>query len=145
VTLKQRGDLRGCIGYIEPREPLVRTVIENAKNASTSDPRFPPVRPADLPELSIEVSALTEPAEVDSPEGFVVGRHGIIIRKDGRSAVFLPQVAPEQGWDRATTLAHLCRKAGLPADEWRNPGMKFLVFEAEVFHEDEAKGAAAPR
>jgi len=135
VTLKVGERLRGCIGYIAPREPLYRTVIENAKNASTRDWRFRPVKADELPKISIEISALTVPTEIDTADKFVVGRHGIIIRKGRRSAVFLPQVAPEQGWDRATTLAHLCRKAGLASDAWRKPGMKFLVFEAEVFHE----------
>ena len=147
VTLKVGGQLRGCIGYIEPREALYRTVMENAKNASTRDWRFRPVDARELAGIEIEISALTVPIEIRSPDEFVVGRHGIILRKGRRGAVYLPQVAPEQGWDRSTTLGHLCRKAGLPVDAWRKPGMRFRVFEAEVFHEQGAaagKGRGAP-
>ena len=56
------------------------------------------------------------------------------LSRNGRSAVFLPQVAREQGWDLATTLTHLARKAGLPPDAWKE-GAAFTVFEAQVFHE----------
>ena len=81
-------------------------------------------------------SALTPPAPVDSYEKIRIGTDGVVLRKDGRSAVFLPQVAPEQGWDLNQTLTHLSQKAGLPPDAWKE-GASFLVFQADVFGESE--------
>jgi hypothetical protein len=136
VTLKARGELRGCIGTLSARRPLFEDVIENALNAALNDGRFSPVTSAELPGIDLEVSVLTAPREVPRAEDFVVGKHGIIIDKNGRRATFLPQVAPEQGWDRDTTLAHLSRKAGLPSDAWRS-GTRFWLYEAIVFAEKE--------
>lgn len=135
VTLQKDGDLRGCIGEIFPRRPLVEAVMEQALNAAFSDPRFSPVVAAELPHIHVEISALTPPAPVDSWHDIVIGKHGMVLSKQGRSAVFLPQVAPEQGWDLATTLTHLSQKAGLPPDAWKE-GASYLVFEAIVFHEE---------
>jgi len=127
VTLKHHGELRGCIGTIEPREPLYRAIIANGDNAARRDPRFDPVAPAELKDLEVEVSVLTPPRPVASWKDFQVGEQGIILSKDGRRAVFLPEVAPEQGWTREETLTHLAQKAGLPPDAWRD-GADFAVF-----------------
>ena len=135
VTLHEHGRLRGCIGEIEPRRPLYQAVMANAVNAGVKDYRFPNVVPDEMPELEFEISALTPPQPVESPERIVIGKHGMTIEKAGRRAVFLPQVAPEQGWDRDTTLGHLCMKAGLPPDAWREDAA-FTVFEAIVFGEE---------
>lgn len=132
VTLTSAGSLRGCIGYIEGIKPLVEAVAENGYSAAARDPRFLPVETAELPHLDIEISALTPLIEVDGPEEIVIGRHGVVLAKSGRRAVFLPQVAVEQGWDLETTLTHLALKAGLGPDGWRE-GADFLVFEADVF------------
>ena len=134
VTLERDGELRGCIGFIEPIRPLYRAVMENAVSAATRDFRFPPVEAEELPRIRIEISVLTPLREIPGPEAFEPGRHGIVLEKQGHRAVFLPQVAAERGWDRETTLEHLCRKAGLPPDAWRR-GARFQVFEAEVFRE----------
>jgi AmmeMemoRadiSam system protein A len=131
VTLTQGGLLRGCIGYIEPIKPLAEAVIDNARSAATSDPRFAPVRPEELAALRIEISALTPLREVAGPEEIEIGRHGIVLEKGGAKAVFLPQVATEQGWDLTTTLTHLALKAGLPADGWQT-GATYQIFEAEL-------------
>lgn len=128
------GDLRGCIGTVEGRDPLARVVAEHAVNAALQDPRFPPVGPEELPELNLEVSALTPLQEVTMPADIEVGRHGVLLSRGGRRAVFLPQVAPEQGWDRDTMLSQLALKAGLGPDDWRN-GCRFQVFEAEICEE----------
>jgi AmmeMemoRadiSam system protein A len=135
VTLHEKGDLRGCIGHIMPVMPLYETVVEMAKAAALNDTRFSPVVPGELPLIDVEISVLTPPAAIKSLEQFVIGRHGIIIKLGGRQAVFLPQVAVEQKWDKETTLTHLCRKAGLPHDAYRSPDMEFRVFEAIVFGE----------
>jgi hypothetical protein len=135
VTLQKDGDLRGCIGEIFPRRPLVEAVREQALNAAFADPRFTPVVAAELPRIHVEISALTPPVPVNSWHDIVIGKHGMVLSKQGSSAVFLPQVAPEQGWDLATTLTHLSQKAGLPPDAWKE-GASYLVFEAIVFHEE---------
>ena len=135
VTLTIRGSLRGCIGEIAPRREIWKVVREQALNAALNDPRFDRVSPAETRAIAIEISALTPPRPVASWKEIVIGRHGMTLSKDGRSAVFLPQVAPEQGWDLAETLTHLARKAGLPGDAWRE-GATFTVFEAQVFHEE---------
>ena len=136
VTLNDRttGALRGCIGEILPMRPLVEAVAERAVDSALHDPRFMPVAERELANLRVEVSALTPPKPVASWRDIVLGRDGMTLEKNGRFAVFLPQVAPEQGWDLATTLSYLSQKAGLSSDAWRE-GAKFETFQAEVFHE----------
>ncbi|MEZ4387440.1 MAG: AmmeMemoRadiSam system protein B [Candidatus Krumholzibacteriia bacterium] len=134
VTLRSGGLLRGCIGYIEGHAPLAEAVAANARSAALDDPRFPPVRPQELAGLHIEVSALTRLRPVAGPEAITVGRHGVLLEKAGRRAVFLPQVAPELGWDLPTMLGELALKAGLGPDDWRS-GCRFQVFEAEICEE----------
>jgi hypothetical protein len=136
VTLTKNGDLRGCIGEIEPRRALYKAVMDHAVNAGVHDPRFPEVIASELPSLKFEISALTPPVPVASYNDIVIGKHGMVLAKGSRRAVFLPQVAPEQGWDLAQTLTHLSMKAGLSADAWKE-GASYTVFEAIVFHEQE--------
>ena len=141
VTLKKQGQLRGCVGRIGYPEqartlpPLYEGVRLMTVSSAKADRRFQPVQAGELTLIQIEISALSIAAQVRKPGDFEVGKHGIIIRKGDRSAVYLPQVAPEQGWSREQTLSQLCGKAGLPMDEWQKPGMKFFVFTAEVFDE----------
>lgn len=137
VTLESHGQLRGCIGHMAEDTPLELTVAKMALAAATEDPRFPPVRASELASIEIEISVLTPMKPVAGPEAIVVGRDGVMLRKDGRSAVFLPQVAPEQGWNRDQMLEHLCRKAGLPGDAWKK-GASFHTFQADVFEEKDA-------
>ncbi len=132
VTLHLAGQLRGCIGYIEGHMPLIDAVARNGRAAALEDPRFPPVNTDELPHLDLEVSALTPLHEVERAQDIVIGRHGILLAKQGRQAVFLPQVAPEQGWDLETTLGHLALKAGFGPTDWQKDAC-FKVFEAEVF------------
>ena len=136
VTLndKATGALRGCIGEILPMRPLVEAVAERAVDSALHDPRFMPVEESELGNLRVEVSALTPPKPVASWRNIVLGRDGMTLEKDGCFAVFLPQVAPEQGWDLPTTLSYLAQKAGLPSNAWRT-GATFETFQAEVFHE----------
>jgi AmmeMemoRadiSam system protein A len=137
VTLHTKGgDLRGCIGNIGAFEPLIDNIRGNAFNAAFRDPRFRPVSSEEeLKGLEFEISVLTEAEPIDGPDSFVIGEHGIILQKNGRSAVFLPQVAPEQGWDVPETLTHLSMKAGLGPDAWREKDTRFSVFRAVVFAE----------
>jgi hypothetical protein len=132
VTLKEDGQLRGCIGYILPRKPLYEAVLENGFNAARKDPRFMPVRTDELGNLEVEVSVLSKPRPIDSYDQFRVGEQGVILSKDGHQAVFLPEVASEQGWTREDTLSHLAQKAGLPPDAWRD-GASFEVFTSDKY------------
>jgi len=134
VTLKKEGNLRGCIGYIHPLSPLAEAVSRMAIASAFEDPRFPPLKEEELPYIKIEISVLSPLREIKSIQEFEVGKHGILLQKGPYSAVFLPQVAPEQGWDRETTLKYLSLKAGLPPDGWKE-GATFYVFTAEVFEE----------
>ncbi len=135
VTLTIGGELRGCIGEIFPRRALADVVLDHAIDAAFNDPRFSPLSAREFPKIRVEISALTPPVPVKSYRDIEIGRHGMVLEYRGRSAVFLPQVAPEQGWDLATTLTHLSYKAGLSGDAWRDPQARFTVFEAVVFRE----------
>lgn len=136
VTLKKHGELRGCIGDIFPQRPLYKSVITNAVYAAFADRRFTPLQKDEYDQIRIEISALTAPSPVASARAIRIGTDGMVLSKGGRSAVFLPQVAPEQGWDLETTLMHLSVKAGLAPDAWKD-GASFQVFQAEVFGEQE--------
>ncbi|MFB0554704.1 MAG: AmmeMemoRadiSam system protein B [Phycisphaerae bacterium] len=134
VTLKKHSQLRGCIGDIFPQRPLYKSVIRNAINACVNDRRFLPVTEEECNDITIEISALTAPEPVASSSDIRIGIDGVVLSKNGRSAVFLPQVAPEQGWDVNQMLTQLSLKAQLPADAWKE-GASFLVFQADVFGE----------
>jgi hypothetical protein len=133
VTLTVRGRLRGCIGHIVGARPLHETVAEMAGCAAFQDPRFPPLSPGELPGLDIEISILGPVTPCPDLGLIEVGRHGLIVQRDGRSGLLLPQVAAEWKWDRETFLSHTCQKAGLPSDCWKRPGTDVFWFEAEVF------------
>jgi len=134
VTLNVRGNLRGCIGHMAEDTPLMLTVARMAIDAATRDPRFRPVRANELPSIDISISALTPMTRVDGPDAIEVGRDGALIDKGGRRAVFLPQVAPEQGWGRDEMLDNLCMKAGMAPGCWRK-GTTFYTFQADEFEE----------
>jgi MEMO1 family protein len=136
VTLKEDLQLRGCIGDIFPRQPLYKSIISNAIYAGVNDRRFPPVTEAECNDITIEISALTVPKPIASSDEIRIGIDGVVLNKNGYSAVFLPQVAPEQGWDVNQMLTQLSLKAGLPGDAWKE-GANFLVFQADVFGENE--------
>ena len=135
VTLTKGGQLRGCIGHMDDDLPLCQVVGKCALQSAFADRRFPPLAPEELPQCEIEISVLTPMRPIGGYNDILVGRDGVLIEKDGRSAVFLPQVAVEQGWERDEMLGHLCAKAGLPADAWKARDMKFYAFQAEVFGE----------
>ena len=133
VTLNNiNGNLRGCIGNILPVAPLAQSLWGRAQDAALNDPRFDPVTPEEFATLVFEISILTPPRPIESLKEIVIGKHGIIFKKGPWTSVFLPQVAPEQGWNLEQTLNALARKAGLPPNAWRE-GASFSVFEAQVF------------
>lgn len=136
VTLEIGGELRGCMGHFEQDTPLYEIVARQAVVSAVQDPRFPPVRLEELSKIDIEISVLSPPQDVASYKDIIVGKHGVILRRGYNGATFLPQVAPEQGWDRDTMLSHLAMKAGLPSDAWKE-GCAFQVYTAQVFGEKE--------
>jgi AmmeMemoRadiSam system protein A len=135
VTIHCDGALRGCLGTLDPREPLGSAVQRLAAEVGHADYRFHPIRPHEVDDVTIDLSVLTPPERVADPSDVVVGRDGLIVQLGGRKGLLLPQVAPEHGWDRETYLSQTCVKAGLPSDAWRN-GAEIFRFEAEVFGED---------
>lgn len=138
VTLHEKGNLRGCIGYLVGDRPLCQLVDILAKEAAFQDYRFPQLEAEELPLCDIEISVLSMPKEIGKKEDIVLGRDGVILTVMGRRAVFLPQVATEQQWDLTTMLENLSMKAGLPPDAYLQSDAKFMVFQAEVFGEKDA-------
>ncbi len=134
VTLHNAGELRGCIGHIEPGDRLTDVVARCAVAACSADPRFPAVTAAELPHVVIELSLLGPLEAMDEAAGIEVGRHGLVVEQGWHRGLLLPQVAIEWKWDRDTFLAQTCHKAGLPRDAWKH-GAKLWRFEAEVFAE----------
>ncbi len=138
VTLRENGNLRGCIGSFSSDEPLYRSVQSMAVASSSQDYRFSPVRPQELKDITIEISVLSDPALIDDWRKVRLGTDGVIVRRGYSSGVFLPQVATETGWNLETFLGELCsQKAGLPSDCYKDPGTKIYTFQAEVFSEEE--------
>ncbi|MCK4353079.1 AmmeMemoRadiSam system protein B [candidate division WOR-3 bacterium] len=134
VTLTKNGQLRGCIGHHKADTPLYKLVPKMAFASAFQDSRFLPVSLNELKNIKIKLSVyLCEVHEIDISE-FKVGVHGIIMIKDGRGATYLPEVPLEVGWSKEETLAHLCQKAGLPQDAWKE-GAKFYVYRTQVFSE----------
>lgn len=135
VTIKREGALRGCIGNFCSDKPLYRLVQEMAVSAATRDPRFYPMKEADLAlGFHLEISVLSPLSKVESPEEVEVGNHGIYLEKNFARGVLLPQVAVEHGWDRETFLGQTSLKAGLKKDDWKE-GADIYVFTAQVFSE----------
>jgi len=145
VSLHEGAELKGCIGSLQAFRPLVLDISANAIASATQDPRFPPLLESELGKITVSISVLSKPRPllVRSGEDLLSklkkGRDGLIIKKGFFSATFLPVV-----WDdlseKEEFLTHLCRKAGLSADEWRDPeGMEFFTYGAEEFSESEVK------
>lgn len=133
VTIHRRGQLRGCIGYIEGHGPLHKTIEDMAEAAAFRDPRFSPVRESELPELEFEISVLTPLKKIKDVNEIQVGKHGIYLKKGWYSGLLLPQVATEYGWDRQTFLEHTCQKAGLPSTAWKEKETEIYIFSADIF------------
>lgn len=133
VTLHKEGLLRGCIGQIAVRRPLYWAVAEVAFSAALEDPRFPPIEPAELPKISLEISVLSDFFTL-RPEDIRVGAHGLLIVHEAGRGLLLPQVATHYNWDPQHFLEETCRKAGLRPDAWKH-GATIQGFTAEVFGE----------
>ena len=134
VTVKQKGELRGCIGNFVSDQPLFLLVQEMAVSAATRDPRFYPMKVDDLADFKLDISVLSPLEKAASIEEIQVGIHGIYIVKGNYRGVLLPQVATEYGWNRDQFLQHTCIKAGLPEDAWQGE-CDIYIFSAQVFGE----------
>ncbi|MBW2090895.1 MAG: AmmeMemoRadiSam system protein A, partial [Deltaproteobacteria bacterium] len=136
VTLKKNGHLRGCIGHMTEDRPLCQTIGAMAVQAAFNDRRFKPMTLEELSEIEIEISVLTPFRPIKSIQEIRLGIDGVLLKKEARSAVFLPQVAVEHGWNRTEMLNHLCRKAGLSSNCW-GKGAQIFTFQAVVFKESD--------
>jgi AmmeMemoRadiSam system protein B/AmmeMemoRadiSam system protein A len=134
VTLKKDGELRGCTGRLSAELPLYQGVGAMALQAAFNDNRFPSLRAGELDRIEIEISLLSPLTAISRPQAIEIGKHGVRLQKGARSAVFLPQVAVEQGWDRKTMMERLCRKAGLPSGCW-SEGAELHTFTATIVKE----------
>ena len=140
VTLKRGGELRGCIGTLCATEPLVASVRRNSCNAAFCDPRFPALTGTELPEVTIEVSVLSEPRRLEANDAEELlsrlrpGVDGVVLCRGGARATFLPQVW-EQLPRKEDFLRHLCLKAGLPRDAWREAGTEVSTYQVQHFEE----------
>jgi len=140
VTLTKGGELRGCVGALEPYQPLAEDVREHTVAAALEDFRFPPVQPDELSQIEVEVSRLTRPVPLtyDGPEDLLAklqpGLDGVVLRDGFRRATFLPQV-----WDKIPDkvdfLDQLCWKMGAEPDLWRRKKLEVLIYRVEEFHE----------
>lgn len=133
VTLHWRGNLRGCIGFIEAVKPLAETIQEMAVAAAFGDPRFPPLTNEEFRDIEIEISVLSPLRRISNIDEIQVGKHGLYLRQGARRGLLLPQVATEYNWDRETFLQQTCVKASLPPLAWKDPQTEIYLFSAEVF------------
>lgn len=136
VTIKIKGQLRGCIGTFIGTQPLYLEVIRMAIAAATQDPRFPPMTPTDRGKYTVDISVLSPLEKISDPNIIEVGKHGIYLEQNGNRGVLLPQVATEYAWERQTFLEQTCKKAGLPGDAWQSEETALFVFTAEVIEEE---------
>jgi MEMO1 family protein len=133
VTLTKKGQLRGCIGLVQAKLPLIDAVTEMAVAAAFEDPRFPQVTVDELPELEFEISVMTPLVLVTDINQIIVGRDGLMVRHEMHSGLLLPQVATEYKWNRDTFLEQTCLKAGLPKSSYRDRHAQIYKFTVEKF------------
>jgi AmmeMemoRadiSam system protein A len=132
VSIHRGAELRGCVGTIEPQEPLYRSIARCAVAAASRDTRFTPVQLLELPELQFEISVLFQLQDVIDIEAIEIGIHGLVISRGNARGLLLPQVAVQYQWNREQFLNETCRKAGLPPSAWKQ-GARIQSFTAEVF------------
>jgi AmmeMemoRadiSam system protein A len=135
VTLHVGKRLRGCIGVVEPSEPLGDCVVRSAASAALQDSRFPALRPEELTALRIEISLLFAPLPIRLDQ-IQIGSHGLLISRGRQRGLLLPHVAVEHRLNAEQFLAETCRKAQLPPDAWRDPDAALFGFTCEVFSTD---------
>jgi AmmeMemoRadiSam system protein A len=134
--IKRNGQLRGCIGNFQARQPLYREVAQMAAASATEDPRFKPMSPAELDNFNLELTVLSPLEKIEDTNRIEIGKHGIYIEKGVHRGVLLPQVATEHGWDRSTFLQQTCLKAGLPGDAWQADDADIYLFSGQIIAEE---------
>lgn len=139
VTLRLKGELRGCIGYVEPRLPLGVAVEELAVKSAFEDPRFYPVSSDEVDLIEIEISILSSLKKISDVAEIEVGRDGLVIELGSRRGLLLPQVAVEYHWNREEFLAYTSQKAGLPSTAWKDKKAEIFTFTTDSFSEAEFK------
>jgi AmmeMemoRadiSam system protein A len=143
VTLTESGELRGCIGTLDPDRRLEEAVAGTTVAAALRDPRFRPVEADEVPSLRVDISVLGTPVELGDLADFRPGLHGVIVEAGGRSALLLPEVATDQGWGVEAMLDAVCQKAGLARDAWTDARTRRLVFATTRFGGPAAEDAEA--
>ncbi len=139
-------ELRGCIGYPYPTNPLIEAVIDSAVSSATNDPRFRPLSIEELDKVVFEISILTPPEliEVEKPHEYLkkikIGQDGLIVERSIFKGLLLPQVPVEWEWNEEEFLCQCCVKAGLPPDCWLLNGTKIYKFQAIIFEEEKPGG-----
>jgi len=142
--------LRGCIGFPYPVKRLDEAIIDSAISAAVRDPRFPPLNRGELNEITVEVTVLTPPENIDSrpverPKHIKIGQDGLMIKKGVFSGLLLPQVAVEHNFDEEEFLTQTCLKAGLPPDCWLDEDTEVYVFRGQIFEETEPYGGVVEK
>jgi uncharacterized protein len=146
VTLWNGTTLRGCIGTFQPTTTIASTIAEVARSA-LDDPRFrdKPILPAEQPDLTVEISLLSDLMRTSDPLSLVLGTHGVLIRQGEQSGCFLPKVAVERGWSAEEFLSNCCSaKAELPADAWRDPASAVYLFTVQSFRSAPPRSHSEP-
>ncbi|MCE5255259.1 MAG: AmmeMemoRadiSam system protein A [Spirochaetaceae bacterium] len=138
VTLREQGELRGCIGHMQSQNSLYETIESMARAAAFDDPRFEPLRKSELGLIDIEITVLGPLQRIHDESEIILGVHGVYLIYQGQAGVFLPQVATECGWDTQTFLDQLCRKAGVAPGSWKHPDAELFIFEGLIFGEKES-------
>jgi AmmeMemoRadiSam system protein A len=145
VTLTEGGELRGCMGMLDPERPVRDSVAEAAACATRADPRFRPVTPEELSALHIEVSVLGPMVPLADPLAWRLGTDGIVVQLGGRRGLLLPEVAVENDLDQVRMLDIATRKAGLPAGAWRDPSARVYAFRTDRFGGPAVTAAGEPK
>jgi len=135
VTLTEKGELRGCVGFPYPTMSITQAVIEAAQSAAFEDSRFPALKEDEVAKIKIEISILTQPEIIKNTREIEIGKDGLICEYMGYSGLLLPQVATEYKMSRIEFIEALCSKAGLPKNTWQNKNFKIYKFQAQIFEE----------
>ncbi len=141
VTLEENGELRGCIGNLQPTKMVYQGVIDNSLSSAFFDPRFPSLTIEEFPDIKIEISILDPLEKLSSFSSSAKlldylskNKPGLLIKKGGKEATFLPQVWEDLP-DAELFLQNLCQKAGLDQDDWKKPGLEISEYKVEKFKE----------
>jgi AmmeMemoRadiSam system protein A len=136
VTLTEKNQLRGCIGYIDSMDQtLLDTVCNAAKHAALNDPRFYPVKKEEVLGINIEISLLSPLTPINNYEEIQLGVHGLLLIDGTKQGLLLPQVATENKFNLSQFLSAICQKTGVASNLWQSKKLNLMVFTAVVFSE----------